>query len=108
MTHAPQETNHDAHHQARLAILRSFRATFQPEHGQRVLTHLHTVTDTLPGKQRPAFLPAADGKYCPITAAFRDGRRSIILEIEAILSTPEDAEPPKPPAAVKPRRAGRS
>lgn len=105
MTHAPQTNPQEDPEQQRLAILRAFRATFTTEAGTRTLDHLRAATDTLPGKQRPVFLPSADGKYCPLTAAFRDGRRSLILEIEAILATPEDAPAIKPPAALKPQRA---
>ena len=35
------------------------------------------------GSNSPSFLPTATGSYCPIAAAFRDGRKSILLEIAA-------------------------
>jgi hypothetical protein len=104
MQHAQEKTDPAALERTR--IIAAFRRLFSTEDGQTVLSHLRRSTDTLPGSSRPAFLPAADGKYCPLSAAIRDGRRSILLEIEAILAIPEDAEPPKPARAIKPSARG--
>lgn len=100
MQHAQEQT--DPAQEQRARIISAFRRVFSTQDGTTVLDHLRRSTDTLPGTARPAFLPAPDGKYCPLAAAIRDGRRSIVLEIESILAIPEDAEPPKPVRAIKP------
>lgn len=74
---------------ARDAVLRDYRATFGTHAGKRVLGYLRQSA----GSGRPAFLPpAGGGPIDPYAAAFRDGRKSVIDEIEGILATPEDAQ----------------
>lgn len=103
MNHAQEKTDPATHE--RRAIIAAFRRLFATEDGERVLAHLQRATDTLPGHQRPAFLPTSNGPFCPLHAAFRDGRRSVLHEVEAILAIPEDAEDPKPPTVIRGPRA---
>lgn len=81
----------------RTRVLAAFRATFTSESGRIVLAALRDSA----GHGHPAFLPpAGGGPLDPYAAAFRDGRKSILDEIDANLSTPED-EAPAGPAAKK-------
>lgn len=83
---------------ARTAILADFRACFTSTPGINVLAALKLSA----GCGKPSFLPtAAGGPLDPLAAAFRDGRKSIIDEIEAHLSVPEDAGTGNGPAAIK-------
>ena len=68
--------------QARADFLAALRNTFGSPDGQRVLAWLHATAAT----RRPAFVPAAGGKPIdPLAAAIRDGRKSIVWEIESNL-----------------------
>lgn len=71
----------------RAELLRAFRASFTGTTGQLVLDHLRAST----GHGKPAFLPTpGSGTLDPYAAAFRDGRKSVIDEILAVLAEPED------------------
>jgi hypothetical protein len=99
MNHAPQKTD-QALAAARIALLADFRATFTTEHGTRALAHLRASA----GIGRPVFLsPPGGGPIDPLAAAFRDGRHSILHEIQALLDEPEDAAP-RTPQPIRPRR----
>jgi len=102
MNHAPQTTNPQEIAAARLALLAAFRATFTTPEGQRVLQHLRNSA----GINRPIFLPPPGGGPLDThAAAFRDGRHSILHEINELLAVPEDQEQPKPPQVLgKPTR----
>lgn len=92
-----EKTNSDAIARARAAILSDYRATFGTDAGKRALEHLRYSA----GCGRPAFLPpAGGGPFDPYAAAYRDGRKSILDEIQAHLDTPEDSQASEP-AAVK-------
>ncbi len=90
------ETNKKPSHNAvqeRARILADFRATFTGESGRSVLAVLKQSA----GWGKPSFLPSANGGAIdPYAAAFRDGRKSIIDEIEANLAVAEDATPSEP------------
>ena len=96
MSHAPQTTHPQEIAAARLVLLAAFRATFNSPEGQRVLHHLRASA----GIGKPVFLPAPGGPIDTHAAAFRDGRHSLIHEIDALLATPEDAEAPAPPQSL--------
>jgi len=79
--------------QERARILAEFRATFTSESGRICLGILKQSA----GYGKPAFVPAADGGPSdPYYAMWRDGRKSIIDEIQAYLDTPEDAKASEP------------
>lgn len=59
-------------------FLCSLAATFDSPDGQRILAWLHFTAAT----RKPAFLP---GDRDPYAAASRDGRKSLVWEIEANL-----------------------
>lgn len=63
--------------QQRKDVLASIRRTFDTPDGKRTLAWLHASAAT----GEPAFKASRDGNYCPIAAAFRNGRQSVILEI---------------------------
>ncbi|MDB6077350.1 MAG: hypothetical protein JWO82_1097 [Akkermansiaceae bacterium] len=58
--------------------LEDVRACFGHEAGRRVLGLLHAAAAT----NSPCFLPGKGGVFDTHAAAFRDGRRSVILDIE--------------------------
>lgn len=92
-----QKKNSDTLARARAALLGDYRATFGTDAGKRALAHLRDAA----GCGRPSFLPpAGGGPVDPYAAAFRDGRKSILDEIQAHLDTPEDIAASEP-AAVK-------
>ncbi len=68
--------------QQRQDLLVSIRRTFDTPDGKRTLAWLHAATAT----GEPAFQAGRDGNFCPIAAAFRNGRQSVILEIEKATS----------------------
>lgn len=71
-------------------ILHDVRATFTTESGARVLTMLRQSA----GLYTPAtVVPARGGTIDPSLTHYRDGRKSIVLEIEAWLRETEDAKP---------------
>ena len=92
--HARQkETRRDADGE-RSRILAAFRATFTTDHGELVLAILRASA----GCGKPSFLPApGGGPFDPLAAAYRDGRKSILDEIQSHLDTPEDAGPEAKP-----------
>lgn len=87
----------DAATEQRDRILRAFRATFRSDDGKLVLDTLRASA----GIGRPAFLPSPGGGHLdPYAAAFRDGRKSIVEEIESHLALPED-KPASSPGVTK-------
>ncbi|MEI7910777.1 MAG: hypothetical protein WCK77_14160 [Verrucomicrobiota bacterium] len=95
MNHATQkETDRIA--QARVEFLSDLRATFGSPAGARVLAYLRQSA----GHGKPAFLPTASGAICPFASASRDGRKSIIDEIDANLAIPADAGISSAPKAI--------
>ena len=105
----PENANQKAA-QARRDYLEALLTTFESPAGRIILRSLHTAA----GTRRPAYTPGGN----PNDALWRDGRKSIVLEIEAHLeearkahgSTPTDGKPPVtggPPAKVRrPRKQG--
>jgi hypothetical protein len=94
MSHEPTDQS-----KARADFLAALRNTFGTPDGQRVLAWLHATAAT----RRPAFVPAAGGKPLDaIAAAYRDGRKSVVWEIEANLEAAE--LPPGDPADRPPTR----
>jgi hypothetical protein len=68
-------------------IRAAFRSTFTSDPGRRVLAILSSSAS----EDQPVFRPTGPGgSYDPLAAAFRDGRRSILLEIRDLLAHPED------------------
>jgi hypothetical protein len=62
--------------------------TFRSPDGKRILEWLHTTAAT----RKPAFTPGRAGAGIdPLAAAIRDGRKSIVWEIEANLEAAESA-----------------
>ena len=115
MPHAPQETPSDTIERNRreaARIRKAFRDTFgsadgkfQPtEAGRIILATLHASS----ASHLPSFRPSADGSYCPIAAAFRDGRKSLLLEIDANRNVPPDTGEEDPEPKPRARRAPRS
>lgn len=82
-----QEKENEAQRQ-REEYLRALRAVFHSDPGRTVLRYLRAAT----GVDRPRFefQPGGRGPN-PITAAFHDGRASVVLDIEKHLAIPEDA-----------------
>lgn len=80
-------------------LLHDVRATFTTESGARVLTMLRQSA----GLYAPAtVVPARGGTIDPALTHYRDGRKSIVLEIEAWLRETDDAKPSatrRPPPA---------
>jgi hypothetical protein len=76
--------------------LADLRETFGHAAGKRVIGLLHAAAAT----SSPCFLPGKGGVCDTHAAAFRDGRRSVILDIERWVKELEDA-PEKGPAAVR-------
>lgn len=64
--------------QARADFLQQLRACFDSPAGKSTLAWLHSTAAT----RKPAFVP---GDRDPNAAAFRDGRKSLVWEIEANL-----------------------
>ena len=99
------ETKNDKIARARSEFLESLRRTFGGPDGQRVLEWLHATAAT----RKPCFLP---GDRDPNAAAHRDGRKSIVWEIEANLEAAREslgaASSHKPPTTGAPgaRRQG--
>lgn len=62
------------------------------EAGKRVLGLLHAAAAT----GSPCFLPGRGGVFDTHAAAFRDGRRSVILDIERWVRELEDQEEKEP------------
>lgn len=87
-------------------IRKAFRDTFGSADGTFKPTEAgRIILGTLHASARagfPSFLPSADGSYCPIAAAFRDGRKSVLLEIDGhrnhLPDTGEKDPAPKPRA----------
>lgn len=98
MNHDEQKKkNSDTFARARAALLSDYRASFGTDAGKRTLAHLRDSA----GCGRPSFLPPpGGGPVDPYAAAFRDGRKSILDEIQAHLDTAEDNQASEP-AAVK-------
>lgn len=83
----------------RSEILSAFRTTFTSSTGAECLTILRAST----GHGKPSFLPPpGGGALDPYAAAFRDGRKSVIDEIDAYLAHPEDESKAEPKATGKP------
>lgn len=80
-------------------LLHDIRATFTTESGARVLSMLRQSA----GLYAPAtVIPARGGTIDPALTHYRDGRKSIVLEIEAWLRETENAGPSatrRPPPA---------
>lgn len=77
------------------SIRAAFRACFSSDPGRTVLDILAASAH----EDSPVFRPTGPGgSYDTHAAAFRDGRRSILLEIRAHLRAPEDALDPVPAA----------
>lgn len=71
-------------------LLHDVRATFTTESGARVLAMLRQSA----GLYAPAtVIPSRGGTIDPALTHYRDGRKSIVLEIEAWLRETEDAKP---------------
>lgn len=68
--------------QQRKDLLAAIRRTFDTPDGRKTLAWLHASAAT----GTPAFQPTRDGNFCPIAAAFRNGRQSILCEITATLA----------------------
>ena len=69
------------------------RATFTPPAGARVLDHLRRVCNA----HVPSYIPGTSTNDC----LFAEGRRSVLLEIEAELRTPEAKPPDETPTVIK-------
>jgi hypothetical protein len=83
--------------QARADFLQQLRRVFESPDGNAVLAWLHSAAAT----RKPAFVP---GDRDPNAAAFRDGRKSLVWEIEANLDQArtdygKSATGDKPPVA---------
>ena len=85
--------------QARAEFLENLRACFDSPAGKSTLAWLHATAAT----RKPAFIA---GDRDPNAAAFRDGRKSIIWEIEANLEQAR-ADYGKANPAGKPEATGR-
>jgi hypothetical protein len=80
----------------RADFLRALRITFDGPDGSLILRWLHAAA----GTRKPCFLP---GDRDPNAAAFRDGRHSLVWEIEANLETARaEAGLAPDPATAKP------
>lgn len=90
--------------QARADFLRELLACFDSPAGKSVLGWLHATAAT----RKPAFVP---GDRDPNAAAFRDGRKSLVWEIEANLEQARadygKADPSHKPTATGGTRARR-
>jgi len=76
--------------------------TFRSPDGRKILEWLHATAAT--GK--PSFTPGRAGSPIdPLAAAIRDGRKSIVLEIEANLKAAESADSTNDSPTVSGRRA---
>lgn len=97
----PKETeNRDAAiRERRIQHLADTRATFTSDHGKRVLDSLR---DRAALHAPATVLPASGGPIDPLLTAWRDGRKSIILEILADLEQAEDRPPAEPKAIGHP------
>ena len=98
-THTPDNASQkkDA---ARRQFLADLAATFGSPAGAAVLSYLHAAAAT----RKPAFIP---GDRDPHAAAFRDGRKSIVWELEAALETARQEAGATQPTAIG-RRAPRT
>jgi hypothetical protein len=79
---------------ARTQFLADLRVVFSSEAGKRVLDALRARA----GTTKPSCQPVAGTPIDPFLTHWRDGRRSVILEIESDLAVPED-EPERKPEA---------
>ena len=116
MPHAPQETPKDStierNRREAARIRKAFRETFgsadgkfQPtEAGKIILATLHASA----ASHLPSFRPSTDGSYCPIAGAFRDGRRSLLLEIDIHRNQAPDTGEEDPAPKPRARRASRA
>jgi hypothetical protein len=97
----PHESN-EKNAQARADFLGSLLRTFESADGKLVLAWLHATAAT----KQPCFIP---GDRDPHAAAQRDGRKSLVWEIEANLEHARagtGAERPKATGAPRARRKG--
>lgn len=97
MSHAQQTETNAA--QARADFLAALRNTFTSPDGAVVLEWLRTAA----GTRKPAFISTGPGPIDPYAAAVRDGRKAIVLEIEANLALAESGDPARPTAIAGPR-----
>jgi len=85
-------------------LLADFLSTFSAPDGKRVLAYLHTAAAT----GSPAYRPGGDQ---PFATFFQDGRKSVVLEIEANLARARTehgrADPPVIPKALGRARPGK-
>lgn len=65
----------------RAELLEAIRQTFDSPHGQLCLAWLHATAAT----RKPAFIAGKGAALDPLAAAMRDGRKSLVWEIEANL-----------------------
>jgi hypothetical protein len=77
---------------ARAEFLADLDRTFSSAHGARVLTWLRTAAAV----HAPAYTPGGSSN----DALWRDGRKSVVLEIEANLARARAASPDPAPAAT--------
>ena len=89
--------------QVRQEFFDTLRRVFDSPDGTSILAWLHSAAAT----RKPSFLPGGNGAaYDPIAAAIRDGRKSIVLEIEENLQAARRSGDAKP-KAVAPSRVRR-
>jgi len=69
------------------------RATYSSAPGQRALEHLRRVCNAYV----PSYIPGGNTN----DAIFAEGRRSVLLEIEAELRIPESQNPQETPEVIK-------
>jgi len=80
------ETSAAASAKARTDFLAALRNTFTSPDGTVVLEWLRATA----GTRKPAFIASGTAPLDPYAAAVRDGRKAIVLEIEANLDLAKD------------------
>ena len=100
---------HDTIQAKRDELLEALRQTFDSAHGKLALGWLHATAAT----RKPAFIPGKHDTLDPLAAAFRDGRKSILWEIEANLELarrsygdPNPSDKPKTRTGTRRRSQG--
>lgn len=96
----PHASQAESNATARADFLAALRHTFTSPDGAVVLEWLRAAA----GTRKPAFVATGPGPLDPYAAAVRDGRKAIVLEIEANLALAESGDQPaKPPTRPGPR-----
>lgn len=91
--HEQQKAHSDTTAQQRRDYLDTLLRVFDTPDGERILASLHASA----GTRKPCFVATSNGVAVdPYTAAYRDGRHSILWEIEANLTEARAGGPTGP------------